>query len=76
MYKIKVNDNAFCTFCQEDEETIEHLFWSCEMVQTFIDEIDSWLLSNGVNIPIIIHFFLFGDISKSSRGDAINLILL
>jgi hypothetical protein len=40
---IKVKDNAFCTFCQEDEETIEHLFWNCEIVQAFIDEIDSWL---------------------------------
>jgi hypothetical protein len=30
LYKIKVKDNAFCTFCQEDEETIEHLFWNCE----------------------------------------------
>jgi hypothetical protein len=39
LYKIKVKDNAFCTFCQEDEETIEHLFWNCEIVQAFIDEI-------------------------------------
>ena len=76
LYKIKVKDNAFCTFCQEDEETIEHLFWNCEIVQAFIDEIDSWLLSNGVSIPFTMQFFLFGDTSKSSRGDAINLILL
>jgi hypothetical protein len=60
LYKIKVKDNAFCTFCQEDEETIEHLFWNCETVQAFIDEIDSWLLSNGVSIPFTMHFFLFG----------------
>ena len=26
LYKIKVKDNVFCTFCQEDEKTIEHLF--------------------------------------------------
>ena len=76
LYKIKVKDNAFCTFCQEDEETIEHLFWNCESVQASIDEIDSWLLSNGVSIPFTMLFFLFGDTSKSSRGDAINLILL
>ena len=63
-------------FCQEDEETIEHLFWNCETVQAFIDEIDSWLLSNGVSIPFTMLFFPFSDTSKSSRGDAINLILL
>jgi hypothetical protein len=61
LYKIKVKDNAFCTFYQEDEETIEHLFWNCEIVQAFIDEIDSWLLSNGVSIPFTMQFFLFGD---------------
>jgi hypothetical protein len=46
------------------------------IVQAFIDEIDSWLLSNGVSIPFTMQFFLFGDTSKSSRGDVINLILL
>ena len=55
---------------------LEHLFWNCEIVQAFIDDIDSWLLSNGVSIPFTMHFFLFGDTSKSSRGDVINLILL
>jgi hypothetical protein len=59
LYKIKVKDNAFCTFCQEDEETIEHLFWNCETVQAFIDEIDSWLLSNGVSIPFTMLLFSF-----------------
>ena len=76
LYKIKVKDNVFCTFCQEDEETIEHLFWNCEIVQAFIDEIDSWLLSNGVSIPFTMQFFLFGDTSKSSRGDVINFELI
>ena len=63
-------------FCQEDEETIEHLFWNFEIVQAFIDETDSWLLLNGVSIPFTMQFCLFGDTSKLSRGDAINLIFI
>jgi hypothetical protein len=41
---------------------------NCEIVQAFVDEIDSWLLSNGVSIPFTMQFFLFGDTctSKSS----------
>jgi hypothetical protein len=39
---------------------------NCEIVQAFIDEIDSWLLSNGVSIPFTMQFFLFGDTSKSN----------
>jgi hypothetical protein len=41
------------------EETIEHLFWNCEIVQAFIDEIDSWLWSNGVSIPFNMQLFSF-----------------
>jgi hypothetical protein len=55
---------------------IEHLFWNCEIVQVFIDEIDSWLLSNGVSIPFTMQFFLFGDTSKSSRGDVTALFVV
>jgi hypothetical protein len=51
---------------RKNEETIEHLFWNCEIVQAFIDEMDSWLLSNGGSIPFTMQFFLFGDTSKSS----------
>jgi hypothetical protein len=27
LYKIKIKDNAFCTFCQEDEETIDTMLF-------------------------------------------------
>jgi hypothetical protein len=31
---------------------------NCEIVQAFIDEIDSWLLSNGVSIPFTMLFLI------------------
>jgi hypothetical protein len=46
LYKIKVKDDAFCTFCQEDEETIDHIFWNCEIVQAFLVEKIIFLIFN------------------------------
>ena len=28
-----------CTFCNEHSETIQHLFWSCQIVKTFWDRL-------------------------------------
>jgi hypothetical protein len=30
LYKMKIKDNPFCTFCRKELETIEHIFWECE----------------------------------------------
>jgi hypothetical protein len=29
-----------CTFCQREEEKIEHLLWECDNVQSFLDEFE------------------------------------
>lgn len=34
--KINVSNNSLCTFCKNEEETIEHLFWECQKVQEFL----------------------------------------
>ena len=35
LYTIKIKDNNLCTFFKTDIETIVHIFWTCEIVQTF-----------------------------------------
>ena len=37
-----VNDNR-CSFCQQEDETIVHLFWDCIHVYTFIAELKTML---------------------------------
>ena len=76
LYKIKVINCPDCTFCKEEIETIEHLLWNCHVVQSFLDEIDSWFLINGISIPFTKKNFLFGDISNSCNSCIINLIFL
>ena len=33
--KINLKDNEQCTFCQNDKETLIHLFWTCEISTLF-----------------------------------------
>ena len=48
---IKVRDDDRCTFCNEETETLTHVFWHCATVQSFIDRVKSWL-SEEYNISI------------------------
>lgn len=36
------NDNT-CAFCRADSESIEHLFWHCNCVESFIKSLKQWL---------------------------------
>ena len=33
--KINVKDCSLCTFCNNDNETLKHLFWECDFVEAF-----------------------------------------
>lgn len=74
--KINVVDDPNCTFCKDEVETIEHLLWNCDITQNFLEEIDHWLLSNGISIPFTKNIFIFGNTAKFFNWEASNLILL
>ena len=35
LYRIKQKETSLCTFCNEEEETIEHLFYDCNVTYNF-----------------------------------------
>ena len=39
LYKMKLADTPLCTFCQREEETINHLFLECEYSKTLWSDI-------------------------------------
>ena len=41
LYKIGMKDSALCEICQEDNETLLHLFWECKLLRTFWAEVES-----------------------------------
>lgn len=32
-----------CTFCQREEETIEHILWDCDCVKSFLENLEHYL---------------------------------
>ena len=43
--KLGIIDNNKCTFCDEEVETLEHIFFDCNIVKTFWDQFTNWIRS-------------------------------
>ena len=41
---IKIKENDRCTFCENEPETIAHMFWYCSRVQSFINDVKTDIL--------------------------------
>ena len=45
--KFKPDVRNSCDYCNSRPETIVHLFWQCDIVKLFIDEISVWMSQHG-----------------------------
>jgi len=36
--KMKITNDPLCSLCKQSDETLEHLFWECQISKTIIDE--------------------------------------
>lgn len=76
--KIKILDSQTCSFCHNQDETIEHILWDCPTIQKFLNEIESWFKDK--NVSDFQSFsktqIRFGDTENACRGNAFNFILL
>jgi len=48
LYKIGISLTDICTFCEQNTESLIHLFWDCEFVQTFWQNIQHWLIQHQI----------------------------
>jgi len=46
LYDCKLAEDPLCSFCNENVQTIQHLFWQCEIVQTFWSFFERHLYDN------------------------------
>ena len=44
LFLMKIKDSPLCSFCKIEEESIEHLFWNCHVVSSFILDLEVNLL--------------------------------
>lgn len=52
LFKLKLNSSPNCTFCNNENETIEHLFWYCNSTQALYSEVKSFC-ENHYIVPVL-----------------------
>ena len=75
----KIVDNANCTFCNNEEETIVHLLWSCDIIAPFWEELLQMLLNtcNHIyNMQLSEELILFGVKENIVTDQAFDLIMM
>ena len=43
LVKMKLTNDSYCYYCHSQDETITHLFWTCDKIQLFLNELLQWL---------------------------------
>ena len=77
--KIGIKQDSLCTFCKSHNETLLHLFWCCEQVQTFWTDLTQWLKRKCRHITSINldrENVIFGIVDNMKADETLNLILL
>lgn len=74
--QMKIQNDALCSFCMLNNETITHLLWKCELSQKFIKELTEWLISYNIVVNISEELFIFGKQEEQVLPNPIKFILL
>jgi hypothetical protein len=68
LYDIGITNSKFCSFCNIFEETPSHIFWECNIVNSFWLEIQNNLLNNSFTITDkIVYFGNFDPLHSNSN---------
>ena len=77
--KIGIRSDDRCSFCSTDPETLKHLFWECNVVQTFWKTVETWLKADCTHIldlNISYRDIILGIQERMRAVEIINLIIL
>ena len=66
LFKIFLINNPNCSFCQNSEETIEHLLWKCPRTQVFIQELINQFKEMSIDLNLKEETFILGNFPKST----------
>ena len=77
LLKCGITEDSLCTFCKRVPEKIEHLFWYCNVVMEFWENIENWIYEkNQYLVNIDKKRALFGICNQSEFSKPINYILI
>ena len=73
----KPNVSKKCQYCMDGDELVSHLFWSCHIVHSFLNQISTFLLNSGLEYTPSRAQMLFGflELHPSHPKNYISLVL-
>ena len=75
----KLADNPTCIFCDEEEDSVQHLLWSCPVSQNFWTKLTSLLsdtCQNSRGLTLSELYVIFGLKAYHNRDKVLDLIIL
>lgn len=68
-----------CSFCNQEKDSIVHLFWNCDIVKNFWQSFETWInvhCENAYNIRLSECYVLFGVENNFKTDRTFDLIVL
>ena len=77
LFKMKITDNPRCRLCNTANETIEHLFLTCEISKELWSKIFAWIMTNTrIQLGHDNFTIIFGYNIRNNYQTPINTILI
>jgi exonuclease III len=79
LYNMGIEKSNKCTFCNSDKESIQHLFWSCHLVQQFWVRLKEDLNNkcpHAAALQLSEHLVIFGCNRFTKTDDVLDLIIV
>ena len=77
LHKMKISNSTLCNFCNNDEETILRLFYTCEVTNSFWRNLFVWIQTNSnVSLDLEHKTIIFGVRNIGKCTECINLMLI
>ena len=75
LFKMRIKDSPLCNFCQEFEDSNEHMFIECEKIKSLWTEVESWIAEIGV-VDYLINdrIIILGELQKAHWINAVILL--
>lgn len=71
----KIVQSDLCTFCNQEKETIVHLFWECSRVVPIWNQVSEWFDKMDPSLKLNSQNVIFNNVSKNTRHVS-NVVIL
>ena len=76
LLKCNLTQSILCDFCNNNIETVNHLFWECQITQQFWSELKTFLSNLNITLTLDLLTITFGEKEQGFQNMIINFIII